>query len=239
MSIATFPVVEVFGPTLQGEGVLAGTRCSFVRFAFCDYKCPWCDTKYAHDKSAGPVCHKMMSAQSIACMLRDIQPDGLSPNHVTLTGGNPVMQPHCNRIFDALGSRTEWNVETQGSLWQDWLNHPYITSVTVSPKLHIGPGIKEVQDWASKVDFPYQRLNVKIVAFNAADVHAVVPYYNALVNHCASFTIQSGTEPSDTREDVLDRYEAVTNYVLQNVSLLRVRVLPQMHVLLWKHATGV
>jgi 7-carboxy-7-deazaguanine synthase len=36
---ATFPVIEVFGPTVQGEGPDAGRPAYFVRFGGCDYRC--------------------------------------------------------------------------------------------------------------------------------------------------------------------------------------------------------
>ena len=42
-----FPVVEVFGPTIQGEGELAGVPTAFVRFGGCDYRCTWCDSLHA------------------------------------------------------------------------------------------------------------------------------------------------------------------------------------------------
>jgi 7-carboxy-7-deazaguanine synthase len=31
----TFPVIEIFGPTIQGEGALAGLPTMFVRFGGC------------------------------------------------------------------------------------------------------------------------------------------------------------------------------------------------------------
>ena len=39
-----FPVVEIFGPIIQGEGPPIGVPTMFVRFGGCDYRCEWCDT---------------------------------------------------------------------------------------------------------------------------------------------------------------------------------------------------
>ena len=36
------PVLEIFGPTLQGEGAMIGVQTFFVRLAACDYDCPQC-----------------------------------------------------------------------------------------------------------------------------------------------------------------------------------------------------
>ena len=43
------PVVEIFGPTIQGEGAEAGIPTHFVRVGGCDFRCSWCDTMYAVD----------------------------------------------------------------------------------------------------------------------------------------------------------------------------------------------
>lgn len=236
--LTKFPVVEVFGPTLQGEGAVAGQRCSFVRLAFCDWDCLWCDTKYATNAEGAPE-FTMMGAEEIADALCKLN-KGFAPKHATLTGGNPVMQPHADYLFDAVGPRTNWNVETQGSLFQEWLNHPQVGSVTMSPKLVYGPGTADALDWACKIRRNTERLNVKIVVFHPRDLDAVAGYYVMLREHCAEFIIQVGTVVGqDTPLQLLHRYRQLAEAVLDNEHLTDVRVLPQMHVLLWKHETGV
>ena len=42
-----FPVVEIFGPVLQGEGRMIGAQTLFVRLGLCDFRCQWCDSLYA------------------------------------------------------------------------------------------------------------------------------------------------------------------------------------------------
>ena len=47
-----YPVIEIFGPTIQGEGSEAGLATHFIRVGGCDYRCSWCDTMYAVDPAA-------------------------------------------------------------------------------------------------------------------------------------------------------------------------------------------
>lgn len=46
------PVLEIFGPTIQGEGMVVGRKTMFVRTAGCDYRCAWCDSAFTWDGSA-------------------------------------------------------------------------------------------------------------------------------------------------------------------------------------------
>ncbi|MXI72252.1 7-carboxy-7-deazaguanine synthase QueE, partial [Mycobacterium tuberculosis] len=41
--VLKLPVLEIFGPTFQGEGRAIGQKTMFVRTAGCDYHCDWCD----------------------------------------------------------------------------------------------------------------------------------------------------------------------------------------------------
>ena len=35
--LSKVPVIEIFGPTIQGEGMVVGQKTMFVRTAGCDY----------------------------------------------------------------------------------------------------------------------------------------------------------------------------------------------------------
>ncbi|MED4958776.1 7-carboxy-7-deazaguanine synthase QueE, partial [Paenibacillus macerans] len=52
MNNPPIPVLEVFGPTVQGEGMVIGQKTMFVRTAGCDYRCVWCDSAFTWDGSA-------------------------------------------------------------------------------------------------------------------------------------------------------------------------------------------
>src|SRR3954453_7764862 len=114
----TFPVIEVFGPTIQGEGAEAGLPTHFVRFGGCDYRCSWCDTMYAVDPAVVRATAERLSDDAIVERL-----DGLggAPRWVTLSGGNPALH-QLGALVGVLHERGSLvGAETQGSVWRDWL----------------------------------------------------------------------------------------------------------------------
>src|SRR3954449_11904275 len=86
--IRTFPVIEIFGPTIQGEGAEAGLPTHFVRLGGCDYRCAWCDTMYAVDPRTVRARSESLPATEIVGRLHEL---GGHPEWVTLSGGNPAL----------------------------------------------------------------------------------------------------------------------------------------------------
>jgi 7-carboxy-7-deazaguanine synthase len=110
-------ISEIFGPTIQGEGPLIGRPTVFVRTGGCDYRCSWCDTLYAvlpeyHDEWV------WMTAPRIIALVNELA--GGNPVLVSVSGGNPALQPLHPLI--ALGRRKghSFALETQGSVAQPW-----------------------------------------------------------------------------------------------------------------------
>src|SRR3954447_6224 len=82
------PVVEIFGPTIQGEGAEAGIPTHFVRVGGCDFRCSWCDTMYAVDPQIVRETAETLSSQEIVTRVEAL--DG-RPEWVTISGGNPAL----------------------------------------------------------------------------------------------------------------------------------------------------
>lgn len=83
-ALSTYLVKEIFGPTIQGEGVHAGRPCVFLRFAVCNLRCTWCDTDF-DAKGA-----ERISAETIVERLIAI--DRHAARLVIVTGGEPSLQ---------------------------------------------------------------------------------------------------------------------------------------------------
>lgn len=105
----TLPVIEEF-ISLDGEGPTAGVLAYFVRFHDCNLRCAWCDTVYSWDGTS-PVTHKTPQAIYDA-----IKSSGVT--HVTLTGGEPLIQENLPILLKLLAENHELcvHIETNGAV---------------------------------------------------------------------------------------------------------------------------
>ena len=134
----SYAVKEMF-LTLQGEGVNAGRRAVFVRFAGCNLwsgreqdrataVCRFCDTDFVGTDGAGGG--KFADAASLADAALGHWGDGVDQRFVVLTGGEPMLQVD-DALIDALhASGFVVAIESNGTLPV----HPKIDWVCISPK---------------------------------------------------------------------------------------------------------
>jgi len=134
----TYAVKEMF-LTLQGEGVNAGRRAVFVRFAGCNLwsgrevdrasaVCRFCDTDFVGTDGVGGG--KFADADALAEAVAGHWGAGQNRRFVVLTGGEPMLQID-DAIVDALHAHGfEIAMESNGTLPA----HPGIDWVCVSPK---------------------------------------------------------------------------------------------------------
>lgn len=104
-----FPVAERF-VSINGEGLHAGRFSTFIRFVGCNLACSYCDTRWACDASC-PA--EDMTSEDI---LRFVEEAGTPC--VTLTGGEPCLQPHLPELVGLLVRNADCfvEIETNGSV---------------------------------------------------------------------------------------------------------------------------
>lgn len=96
----SYAVKEAF-LTLQGEGVQAGSRAVFLRFAGCNLwsgreqdrataQCNFCDTDFVG--TDGPGGGKFAEADSLAAHVEALWGEGRDRRLVVITGGEPMLQ---------------------------------------------------------------------------------------------------------------------------------------------------
>ena len=244
--VKKFPVVELFGPTIQGEGVWIGKRCLFVRFAGCDFSCSWCDSKHSWDPKHPKYGFTKMTALEIVQELCELDP---RVEMIVITGGNPLLhklQPFVEpRLWNQVRMQAPplFSIETQGTLFSPWVSLCHM--LTISPKLeNAGVGsvstrveVQEVFDLARAGNL-YIGTCVKPVGFGEADVLEAWSKFQGLAN-VDDFVFQVGTQSDDDEMSLIKRWREIVDVVLSNSDMSGVRVLPQTHVLLWGHRLGV
>ncbi|GAA0437259.1 7-carboxy-7-deazaguanine synthase QueE [Agaribacter marinus] len=237
------PVIEIFGPTIQGEGMVIGRKTMFIRTAGCDYSCSWCDSTFTWDGSEKHLI-KMMEAEEIMQTL--YQKGGDQFGHVTISGGNPALLSQLSRLIDLLHhEQIKVAIETQGSRWQSWFTK--IDDLTLSPK----PPSSGMKTNYQTLDFIIDSLqhrqkgeySLKIVIFDEGDltyaeqIHKRYPQAKLFLQVGND---EIGMESSDKlMEHLLQKYEALIERVMTNNILKDVRVLPQLHTFLWGNKRGV
>lgn len=258
-------VSEIFGVTVQGEGVLMGVPTVFVRTGGCDYTCLWCDTMYAVDPKYRAEWARL-TTDEILSEVRRLSGD--RPLLVSLSGGNPALQPLGDLIDKGHSLGYTFTLETQGSFapkplpgktnsWFYSLDH-----LTISPK---PPSSGEETNWdklaecveaasshrqreAIAGDGP--QINFKVVVFDDDDYEYARELYRRYGERYP-FSLSVGTpqappQPGLDKDDftaqlrqlIADRFSWLTERVGQD-GWFGVRVLPQLQVLIWGAKRGV
>ncbi|MEM8774895.1 MAG: 7-carboxy-7-deazaguanine synthase QueE [Pseudomonadota bacterium] len=233
-------VSEIFGPTIQGEGAQIGQPTVFVRTGGCDYRCSWCDTMHAVD-SAFRETWEPMAPNAIMDEVRALSSG--KPLMITLSGGNPAIQPLDQLIAAGRSEGYRFAMETQGSVVKPWFSD--LDMLVLSPK---PPSSGMETDWeklAKAAESAAARTVLKVVIFDendyafareAADHLPELPIYLQPGNHTPP--------PADDDDAAIDldgigeRMRWLVDKVIED-RWFEATVLPQLHVILWGNKRGV
>lgn len=132
-------VNEIFGPTIQGEGIWSGQPAVFMRLVGCNLRCVFkngsiCDTPYSSHNPEAPIIDTVDEALE---RVTQIFKDNPNVSHLIITGGEPMLQQHgvaefinrFNRRF--IGSMV--TMETNGTTVQ--MEDFILDLASFSPKL--------------------------------------------------------------------------------------------------------
>lgn len=238
------PVAEIFGPTIQGEGPHVGMQTLFVRVAGCDFKCAWCDSKFAWKIDGSIIRYDTKELADILVQ----ECNNSKCSNVVLTGGNPCLYDF-KEVIDILhDNNITVDIETQGSKMPDWLLD--VDLLVISPKAPSSkqPDVyKTVNEYMKLLTNIKQKVAIKIPVFNEEDFEFAMKYY-ALVDYYREKGVDidlylsvgntNTTEAGDISKRVLTDYEKLINMVV-NSYMERVFILPQVHTLVWGNKQGV
>jgi len=231
-------IAEIFGPTIQGEGALIGEPTVFIRAGGCDYRCAWCDTLHAVDSAYR---HEWAEMTPAAVWQRVRALSGGKPLTVSISGGNPAIQDFSEVIALGQAEGYRFACETQGSVARPWF--AALDTLVLSPK---PPSSGETPDWAAfraclSEAAGGPRVVLKIVVFDEAD-------YGWAKEVAGQFPdlplfLQPGNPEVDPDQPVdlqaaAGRMEWLAGRATAD-KWFDVRILPQLHVLIWGNRRGV
>jgi len=215
---------------------------NFVAGGVVSHNCSWCDSKFAVLPECRDTWHRM-SPEEVFDEVRKLSPQ---PILVTLSGGNPALQPFGSLIRLGKSEGYGFTIETQGTLARDWFAD--LDYLTLSPK---PPSSGMETDWEKlarcvKAGGPETETIMKVVVFDELDYSyakefarrfPTVPLYLQVGNDDPP-----GPEATDKTEPdigkLLERYEWLAGKIVAD-GWNDATVLPQLHVLVWGNKRGV
>ncbi len=214
-------VVEKF-VSINGEGLRSGELAVFIRFANCNLRCSYCDTKYS-------FINPIYTEESIDELVKYVKSTGVK--NVTLTGGEPLIQNEIKELMIELsniGNRIE--IETNGSInIAPYLNIPNVT-FTLDYKLK-GSGMEMYMD-LTNYDLLRKNDVIKFVVSDYDDLEKtkeIIKKYD-LINkvNCLISPVWGRIE-----------FEEIVNFLKDN-KLNDVKMQLQIHKIIWdKDKRGV
>lgn len=210
-------VCEIF-TSLQGEGIWIGQPTIFVRLAGCNLECKWCDTPFAQKEEG-----EEMSVRDI--LERVSQMDGKLIGHVCITGGEPLYQEEVFELVeDFLARGLHVVLETNGSLSVEHMPCENLLCISMDMKTPSSGMHEKCKPIFIEDLGPLDQL--KFVIEDEEDYEYAVELLEDHPVRChVIFTPAGGTDMAWIAERVVEDRMAV-------------RVLPQLHKIVWGDERG-
>jgi len=207
-------IAELFY-SIQGESSYAGYPCFFIRFADCNLRCTYCDTRYAFEEK-----HPQLSIDGILAELKEY-PGAI----VEVTGGEPLLQEGIYPLLKKLlaAGRTVL-LETNGSLSLADVPEDVVKIMDMKCP---GSGMHEQMDF-DNFDLLSQKDEIKFVIGSRDDYNWAVQLVSAYSLHnkaTVTFSPVTSNLPSAT----------LAGWILEDHLSVRLRL--QLHTIIWPERT--
>jgi 7-carboxy-7-deazaguanine synthase len=207
-------VNEIF-LSIQGEGRTMGLPTVFVRLSGCNLDCSWCDTRYAEEGGVD------LSLEEVLERVK-----GFKVRHVCLTGGEPLLHAESPTLISRLlDEGRHVTLETNGSISLEGLpDHPQLL---ISMDYKCPSSGQEARMRLDNLGLLAPKDQLKFVVADMEDLEAAQGVLQRYAPNCPSiFTPVGGLSLGPVVSFVLERG-------------LEVRVLPQLHKIIWGDRRGV
>lgn len=203
-----------FFRSLQGEGKKIGVITYFVRVAGCNLRCVWCDTQYALFDDG-----REMSIDDIVVKIGKIE-------NVCITGGEPMIYEETIDLLKKLLAVGKTVIlETNGSILLN--NVPDSDNLIISMDIKCPSSKMENKMNFSNIALLKKKDQLKFIISDGIDLAYSIGIINKYMPKCeVILTPVGGMDIEPLAEEVIERE-------------LNVRVLPQLHKLIWGNKKGV
>lgn len=193
--------------SLQGEGIMIGVPTFFVRTVGCNLKCIWCDTQYA--MSGG----EEKSVDEIMDLVAD-------ESSICVTGGEPMLQKDMPELLGRLADAGKTVVlETNGSV--DVSDVPVSDGIIISMDIKCPSSGMSDRMLLSNLDRLSKKDQLKFVIGGREDMEFAIRFIeDRHIDAQVVFSPVGGMELRPLADEVVRRR-------------LDVRVLPQLHKIIW------
>ena len=223
-------VVEIF-KSIQGEGTLIGTPMVFIRLWGCNMACTWCDTTYSWAPEFKQITKRMMySSQELSEFLLKKYPEITWFN---FTGGEPTLWAKEILETSLLLQKASKKVciQTNGKDWYELL-FSQLDKICMDIKC---PNSGETSDVSS-----IEKLRVQDEIKFVLESHEDIIYTKDILKTfpCKGSVI---IQPVLLRNESLDQYYARIRWLISEFTANgseQIRILPQLHQLLWRDIPG-
>lgn len=222
-------VMEIYR-SVQGEGTLMGVPTTFVRFFACNLRCSFCDTKYSWSVREGGTWEDL----AIPTIVERIADQGA--RHVVLTGGEPMLQRELPMLTRSLRDHGHHlTVETNSTIFRPELVG-LIDLWSLSPKLQgAHTGMLRLEPLRQFMQLDPHSQQWKFVITDDADLDQL----HTFVSDHAPFRDQQLPiiwQPEGRWAE--QNYAHALEWLAERAQRpewrpFNVRVLPQMHVIIW------
>ena len=205
-------ICELFR-SVQGEGITIGKVTYFIRTVGCNLRCKWCDTKYSY-----------IGGQDMA--VPEIMDAAKDERNVCVTGGEPLLQGDIYVLLNALiRERKKVVLETNGSV--DISNVPVSDDLTISMDIKCPSSGMSDKMLISNLRYLKKTDQLKFVIGDDGDMDYTLTFLEDNEIRCNKVLSPVGGVDVD---------RIVVEVVKRD---LDVRVLPQLHKIIWGDRRGV
>jgi len=209
--------------SIQGEGKTVGKPAIFIRFAGCNLRCNFCDSKYTWNINES----EEVEFDEVIARIKII-----NCKHIIFTGGEPLLREQIiYKIINNLSQEYTYEIETNGTIQP---KYPFgRIQFNVSPKLENSGNPKELREKAYCYKFFKDKNAIfKFVIDKESDLEEVL---KIIATHCLSnekiYLMPEGVDPEIIKEK--------TKWVVEICKRYNFNFSPRMHISIWGNKRAI